>query len=436
MSMAGIFNMCFGFFGIQFGWGLQMANMSAIYDRLGAKESDLPILWLAAPMTGLIVQPIVGYYSDRTWSKLGRRRPFFLAGTLLAALALVLLPQSHTLLMAAALLWVLDSAVNVSMEPFRAFVGDLLPERQRKTGYVMQSILIGAGAVISSALPWLLSKAGVSAAAEPGTIPLTVRLSFMIGAAVYVVAVLYTIVTTKEHPPADIEAFRRQQAQTRGPAAAAREIVGGIFSMPRAMRELAMVQFFTWCGLFLMWLYFSVSVTSRIFQVHAGTPEYEKASQLAGLCFSVYNGTAFVFAFFLLAITRVLSVKATHALCLLAGGLGLASYGLALNGVTFDQTTILLPMIGVGIAWASILSLPYAMLSSALPADKMGFYMGVFNFFIVLPQILAAVGFGWIVKHVLHDNALIAVVIGGGCFVVAALFTLGVKSPERAEARP
>lgn len=428
MSMLGIFNMCFGFFGIQFGWGLQMANMSAIYNRLGAKENEIPILWLAAPMTGLIVQPIVGYYSDRTWTRLGRRRPYFLGGTLCAAVALILMPHSHAVWTAAMLLWALDAAVNVSMEPFRAFVGDLLPEHQRKVGFAMQSLLIGAGAVISSALPTILAGLGVSQDAPPGSIPATVRMAFLIGACVYAAAVLYTIVTTREHPPADMQAFRAQQALSRSPINAAREIAIGIASMPRTMRQLALVQFFTWCGLFLMWIYFSVAVATRVFNAQAGTPEFERASSWAGVCFSVYNGVAFAFAFALLWLSRRFSPRAIHTACLTLGGLGLASYGLSMLGFSFDRNTLLIPMLGVGVAWASILSMPYAMLSSSIPADKMGFYMGVFNFFIVLPQILAAVAFGPIMRTLLGNNALTSVVIGGACFLIAAACTLRVRS--------
>jgi maltose/moltooligosaccharide transporter len=427
MSMVGILNMCFGFFGIQFGWGLQMANMSSIYDRLGAKADEIPILWLAAPLTGFIVQPIVGYYSDRTWGRLGRRRPYFIGGTLVAAIALILMPNSHALWMAAMLLWMLDAAVNVSMEPFRAFVGDLLPEKQRKVGYAMQSVLIGAGAVISSALPFLLKQFGVSDQAPPGTIPDTVRFAFIIGAIVYVLAVTWTVVTTREYPPENMDELRREQARARNPFAAFVDIVKGVGSMPRTMIELAFVQFFTWIALFLMWIYFGVGIAKHIFNAPVGSPEYEDATAWGGVCFSVYNGVAFVFAFALLALTRVFSAKAIHTVCLLLGALGLASYGLSMLDVTFSKNALLIPMVGVGIAWASILSMPYAMLSSALPREKMGFYMGVFNFFIVLPQILAAVAFGPLMKAALNDNALSAIVIGGGCMFLAAIFTLFVK---------
>ncbi len=358
-------------------------------------------------------------------------RPYFIGGTLVAAIALILMPSSHELWMAASLLWMLDAAVNVSMEPFRAFVGDLLPEKQRKVGYAMQSVLIGAGAVISSALPWILKQFGVSDAAAPGTIPDTVRYAFISGAIVYVLAVTYTVVTTREYPPENMDELRREQARARNPFAAFVDIVKGVGSMPRTMIELAFVQFFTWIALFLMWIYFGVGVAKHIFNAPTGTPEYEQASAWAGVCFSVYNGVAFVFAFALLGLTRVFSAKAIHTVCLLLGALGLASYGLSMLGVPFSKNALLIPMVGVGIAWASILSMPYAMLSSALPREKMGFYMGVFNFFIVLPQILAAVAFGPLMKAALNDNALSAIVIGGGCMALAAVATLFVKDARQ-----
>ena len=427
MSLVGIFNMCVGFFGIQFGWGLQMANMSAIYTRLGANENELPILWLAAPLTGFIVQPIIGYYSDRTWNRLGRRRPYFLGGSIFATIALLLMPHSSAVWMAAMLLWMLDAAVNVSMEPFRAFVGDLLPERQRKVGYAMQSVLIGAGAVISSALPYLFGKLGVSSAAEPGHIPDTVKYAFTLGAAVFLLAILYTIFTTREHPPADPEEFARLQRDGRDPFRAFSEIVSGVATMPYTMAQLAIAQFFTWCGLFLMWIYFSPAVAKHIYNAIPGSTAFEEATEWAGVCFSTYNGVAFVFAFLLLGLAQKFSAKTIHVLCLLAGAAGLASYGLSQAGVTFSPTTLLLPMIGVGIAWASILSMPYAMLANALPASKMGFYMGVFNFFIVLPQILAALAFGPVLKQFFGGNELYAIVIGGACMFVAAVATLFVR---------
>ena len=423
--------MSFGFFGIQFGWGLQMANMSAIYQYLGAKESDIAVLWLAAPLTGLIVQPIIGYLSDRTWGALGRRRPFFLVGAILASLALIAMPNSGTVWMAAGLLWILDASVNITMEPFRAFVGDLLPAEQRKSGFAMQSLLIGLGAVLSSSLPYMLTNwFDVKSQAGEGAIPHTVRLAFYIGSGVFFLAVIYTILTTKEYPPEDVAAFRKMKAESAGWGNAFREIFSGIGSMPRAMRQLAIVQFFTWFALFCMWIYFVPAVATKVFGGAPGSPEYQRGSEWGGVCFSVYNGTAFVFAFLLLALVRWFSARSIHRVCLLCGG-----GGLILAFAVHQQYLLLVSMLLVGIAWASILSMPYAMLSNAIPAQKMGFYMGVFNFFIVIPQILASLGLGTLMKSVLGDNPMNAVLLGG-CSMILAGLCVGLVSKEVDSADP
>src|SRR6516164_5801242 len=281
-----IWNMSFGFLGIQFGWGLQMANMSAIYQYLGAIESELAVLWLAAPLTGLLVQPIIGYASDRTWGALGRRRPYFLTGALLASVALIVMPNSGKVWMAAGLLWVLDASINITMEPFRAFVGDMLPKEQRKSGFAMQSLLIGLGAVLSSALPYMLTNwFGVTGG---GTIPRTVQLSFYVGSGVLFLAVLYTITTTKEYPPDDLAAFERMKSEGAGVANAFREIFQGIGSMPGAMRQLAVVQFFTWFALFCMWIYFVPAVATKVFGGEPGSAEYQRGNEWGGVCFSIY----------------------------------------------------------------------------------------------------------------------------------------------------
>jgi maltose/moltooligosaccharide transporter len=417
LSFWQIWNMSFGFFGIQFGWGLQMANMSAIYQYLGAEESEIAFLWLAAPLTGLIVQPIIGYFSDRTWNRLGRRRPYFLVGAILASLALIAMPNSPTIWMAAGLLWILDASINITMEPFRAFVGDMLPKRQRKSGFAMQSLLIGLGAVLSSSLPYILTHwFGVTQEGGTGKIPHTVQLAFYVGALVFFLAVVYTILTTREYPPADLEAFRRMKAESAGVGNAFREIFGGIASMPRTMKQLAIVQFFTWFALFCMWIYFVPAVATTVFGGQPGSPEYQQGNEWGGVCFSVYNGTAFVFSFVLLALVKTFSARAIHRTCLLAGGVGLL-----LAAVLKAQYPLLLSMFLVGIAWASILSMPYAMLANAIPANKMGFYMGVFNFFIVIPQILASLGLGLLMKHLLGDNPMNAVVLGGASMIVAAV---------------
>ena len=416
-----ILYMCLGFFGIQFSWALQMGNMSAIYTRLGASEDKLTILWLAAPVTGLLVQPIIGYFSDRTWCRLGRRRPYFLGGAIFSAFALFLMPQATTIWMAAIALWILDSSVNASMEPFRAFVGDILPEHQRKTGYAMQSVMIGAGAVIASALPQILTKVGVSTQVTAGHIPNTVRYSFFIGAIVLLIAIIATIATTPEYPPTDMEAFKKLQKQSTNFKITIQEMWNAFTTMPQTMRQLAIVQFFTWMAFMLIWVYFIPGITSGVFHATAGTTAFEDAANWGGICFSVYNGVAFVFSFALLWLTTRFSAKSIHTICLIVGGIGLASLGTTLFGVQFTKYGLLFPMVCVGIAWSSILSMPYAMLSNALPAEKMGFYMGVFNFFIVLPQIYIDVCFGSYMKYLLHNNAIVAVAIGGIFLLLAAL---------------
>jgi maltose/moltooligosaccharide transporter len=427
LSFWQIWNMSFGFLGIQFGWGLQMANMSAIYQFLGADPSQLAILWLAAPVTGLLVQPIIGYMSDRTWNKLGRRRPFFLVGAVFASIALVLMPNSSTLWMAAGLLWILDASVNISMEPFRAFVADKLPDSQHKMGYAMQSILIGLGAVISSALPYILSNYfGVSMKGDADTgIPFAVKISFYIGAVVFFLAVLYTVVTTKEYPPEDMEKFRKMRAETAGVGGAFREIFTGLTNIPKTMQQLAVVQFFTWLALFCMWLYFTVGIATNIFGGTPGDTAYSEGVAWGGLMFSVYNGVALGFAFLLLIIVKHFKAKDIHTVCLLIGGAGLISVMFMTSHVP-----LIVSMVGVGIAWASILSMPYSILAGTLPADKMGFYMGVFNFFIVIPQIIVSVFLGTLIVYLFGGNSLGPVLIGGISLIIAAIMMRFVDDPE------
>jgi len=414
-----IWNMSFGFLGIQFGWGLQMANMSAIYEYLGASADQIPILWLAAPLTGLIVQPIIGHASDRTWGRLGRRRPYFLTGAILSSFALILMPRSSALWMAAGLLWILDASINISMEPFRAFVADLLPEQQRTRGFAMQSLFIGLGAVVASALPWILTNWFHLSDASGGAhaIPWTVRLSFYMGAVAFFGAVLWTIVSTKEYPPEDLEEFRRMKTEKRGLGDNAKEILESIRSMPSTMKQLAPVHLLTWLGLFCMWLYFGVAIARSVFGAQSPTsPSYTAGVKWGGVCFGMYSAVCFVFSFALPAIARKLGRKHTHSLCLLCGAAGLLSVGLIHN-----QWLLLLSMTGVGIAWASTLSMPYAILAGALPEGKTGLYMGIFNFFIVIPEILASLFFGQIMIHVLNNNRILAVVAGGVFMILAAI---------------
>lgn len=435
LSFWQLWNMSFGFFGIQFGWGLQMANMSAIYQYLGAEADKIAFLWLAAPVTGLIVQPIVGYYSDRTWGRLGRRRPYFLTGAILASIALIAMPNSSTVWMAAGLLWVLDGSVNISMEPFRAFVGDLLPHQQRKAGFAMQSVFIGLGAVLSSMLPWLLTDVfGMKfESTEGNAIPTAVHIAFYVGAAVFFCAVLYTIVTTKEYPPEDMAAFEKEKAEKAGLGHAFAEIFQGIGSMPKVMKQLAVVQFFTWFGLFCMWIYFVPAVAEHVFHgipAHDGLPAsetFQTGANWAGFLFGIYNGVCFGFSFLLILLAKKFTARAIHAGCLICGGVGLASVALITN-----QYLLILPMVGVGIAWASIVSMPYAMLSNVLPPARMGFYMGVFNFFIVLPQIAASLGLGLIMEHMLRGHTMNAIVLGGASLLLAA-FCLKFVNEKAAE---
>ncbi|MCR8561334.1 MFS transporter [Mucilaginibacter sp. BJC16-A38] len=428
LSFWQIWNMSFGFLGIQFGWALQMANMGAIYEYLGAKPDKIPMLFLAAPLTGLLVQPIVGYMSDHTWhKKLGRRRPYFLVGAIVSSIALLFMPNSSTLWMAAGLLWIMDTSINVSMEPFRAFITDKLPDDQRTRGFAMQSVFIGLGSIVASALPWMMAHwFHVINNVNSGPIPATVRYSFYIGAFAFITAVLYTIITSTEYPPANLTDKLKTKEEKKGFGAGAKEIFHSIGNMPKRMRKLALVQFFTWPGLFLMWFYYSPAVARNVFgAVSEKTALYTHGIEFAGLTLSYYNLVTFVFAFFLPFIASRIGRKYTHMVCLLCGAAGLIS-------VAFIHVPemLYLSMTGVGIAWASILSMPYAMLGGCLPEDKVGIYMGIFNFFIVLPEILASLFFGWIMSHLLNNNRLLAVEIGGCLMILAALLTLLINEKE------
>ncbi len=427
-NSAQIFNMSFGFLGIQFGWGLQMANMSAIYEYLGANADQIPILWLAAPLTGLLVQPLIGHMSDRTWGPLGRRRPYFLTGAILSTLMLLLMPNARSLLFAAGMLWILDASINISMEPFRAFVADLLPEGQRTRGFAMQSLFIGLGAVIASALPWLMTNVFDVADTGGGShaVPFTVRISFYIGAFAFISAVLWTILTTKEYPPEDLESFRVHKQASAGPGAAIREITTAVRAMPVTMRRLGGVQLLTWLGLFCMWLYFPVAVAHNVFgadDVHSAL--YRAGVEWGGICFAAYSAVCFAFSFALPTLARKLGRKHTHSLCLLCGGVGLLGVLLMHN-----KYLLLLSMTGVGIAWASTLSMPYAMLAAVLPPRQTGVYMGIFNFFVVMPEILASLFFGLIMSHLLHNNRIYAIAAGGACMLLAALLMQRVSDPQ------
>jgi maltose/moltooligosaccharide transporter len=423
-----IWNMSFGFLGIQFGWGLQMANMSAIYEYLGARADQIPILWLAAPLTGLLIQPIIGNASDHTWGPLGRRRPYFLVGAILSSLMLLLMPNCSSLWMAAGMLWILDASINVSMEPFRAFVADILPEGQRTRGFAMQSLFIGLGAVIASALPWLLTNVFhmTQVVGDTRAVPTTVRISFYIGAAAYLGSVLWTIFTTPEYPPEDMEAFRRAKQQKTGLIAGAKEILSAIRDTPETMRRLGPVQLFTWLGLFCMWLYFPVAVAHNVFGANdPASPLYKEGIEWGGICFAAYSAVCFAFSFALPWLAKKIGRKKTHTSCLLCGAIGLISVV-----VMHNKYMLLFTMVGVGIAWASTLSMPYAMLAATLPPERTGVYMGIFNFFVVTPEILASLFFGWVMTHFLHNNRIYAIIAGGACMLIAAALMQRVTDPR------
>ena len=494
-----IWNMSFGFLGIQIGFGLQNANVSRIFETLGARVEDIPVLWIAAPVTGLLVQPVVGYFSDRTWNRLGRRRPYFLVGAVLASLALIAMPNSPSLWIAAGVLWIMDASINITMEPFRAFVGDNLPSEQRATGFAMQSFLIGTGAVVASLLPWLLTNQfGVSNEAPEHMIPDSVRWSFYFGAAVFFLAVLWTVLRSREYPPEDLAAFTENRARERTvrerrtpeefAANGARQIrlgwilvaagvllslwlareevyqvmilsagvgvvglllvasgamqrrgrfangfvtvVNDFQDMPHTMKQLAWVQFFSWFALFAMWIYTTPAVTSHVYGTTDTTSAlYNEGANWVGVGFGMYNGIAALVAFAIPVLARRTSRKGAHAICLVCGALGLLSILLLEN-----PRLLLGSMVGVGIAWASILSMPYAILTGSLPPSKMGYYMGVFNFFIVIPQIVAAALLGFFVGRFFGGQAIYALAIGGGSLLLAAALTLRVEDRDDVEA--
>jgi maltose/moltooligosaccharide transporter len=421
LSLRQIINMSVGFFGIQFGWDLQRANMGRIYENLGANPDEVPLLFLAAPLTGLLVQPVIGYMSDRTWHPTwGRRRPYFLIGAIISSIALIFMPSSSVLWMAAGLLWILDVFGNVAMEPFRAFVTDKLPESQVNRGFIMQSLMIGLGGSIASALPWLMNNLlDMSNTAIKGEIPLNVKASFYIGAFFFLSAVLYTVFTTREYPPS-MEDRAKQAGEESGILHGIKEIFSALRNMPDRMRVVSLVQFFTWPGLFLMWFYYTTAVAVNVFHgVDASDPQYAEGADFGSLTLSFYSVVTFLFALVLPAIADRLGRKWTHAICLSAGAFGLISVNMVEN-----PNMLFLSMAGVGIAWASILSMPYAMLSGYLPRNKVGIYMGIFNFFIVLPEIIASLGFGWLMRNVLNNDRLAALTLGAIFMLLAAVITV------------
>lgn len=415
-----IFNMCFGFFGIQFGWSLQMGNMSAIYEYLGAAPEEIPGLWLAAPMTGLIVQPIIGYLSDRTWTRsLGRRRPYFLIGAILSSLALFIMPNVSAIWMAAGTLWILDSCINISMEPFRAFVADNLSEKQRSYGFAMQSMFIGLASFVAGYLPAkLVDWFGVSRDKTGGSIPENISMSFYIGGAVFFAAVLYTVLRSKEYPPSDSNWRDKVKESNKGFGGGVKEIFSAIKNMPDQMKRLALVNFLTWPGLFLMWFYYSTGVATDIFGGDAKTSSdlYTQGLEYANTTSAILNLVTFIFSFSIPFWVSKFGKKYTHTACLLIGGAGL----IMVNYI-HEHYLLYVAMSMVGIAWASVLSMPYSMLAGCIPEDKIGIYMGIFNFFIVLPEIIASLFFGQIMSNFLHNDRLMAVQIGGILLCLAAV---------------
>ena len=432
LSFWQLWNMSFGFFGIQFGFALQNANTSRIFSTLGANPDSLAFLWLAAPVTGLLVQPVIGYLSDNTWHPFwGRRRPFFFIGAILASIALFLMPNSSMLWMAAAVLWLMDGAINVSMEPFRAFVGDKLNASQQTAGFAMQTFFIGCGAVIASMLPsFFADMLGVSNVPVNGAIPDTVRYSFYIGGAVFLLSVMWTVFTSKETPPSDMAVFNAERR--RGLGHAMIEILGGFRKMPKTMVQLAFVQFFTWIALFAMWIYTTPAIAENVFgTADAQSAAFQEAGNRVGVMFAVYNGVSALAAFILPVFARYTSRKFVHMTCLVIGGLSLMSLFLI-----HDIDLLYLPMVGVGIAWASVLTMPYAILAGALPAKRMGYYMGVFNFFIVIPQICSGLLLGFVTKHFFGGHTVQTVMLGGASMVLAGLMTLFVQDNAAQAAAP
>ena len=419
-----LWNMSFGFFGIQFGFALQNANSSRIFSTLGATPDDLPLFWLAGPVTGLLVQPIIGYFSDRTWHPTwGRRRPFFFAGALLATLAMFLMPNSTAIWMAVFVLWIMDASINVAMEPFRAFVGDKLDTTQQTQGFAMQTFFIGCGSVIASLLPSMFDWLGFSNTSVGGNIPETVRYSFYVGGIAFMGAVLWTVFNSTEEPPPDMKKFQADKASAKGVGHAFTEIIVGFTKMPPTMRQLVAVQFFTWSALFIMWVNTTNAVAANVFGTsNAHSDAFQAAGNWVGVMFAMYNGVSAIAAFILPAIARRTNRRLLHMACLIIGGISLIS----LMFIT-DKYMTLVPMIGVGIAWASILTVPYAILAGALPPEKMGYFMGVFNSTLVIPQAIAGVVLPLILMKFLGGQPMNTLALAGVSLIIGGFCTLIVK---------
>lgn len=442
LTKAQIWNMSLGFLGIQFGFALQNANASRILQTFGADIEHLGWFWLAAPITGMLVQPIVGHYSDRTWNRLGRRRPYFLAGSIFAALALVFMPNAEILaaiippmFVGAGMLMIMDASINVSMEPFRALVADKLPLDQRTFGFSVQSTLIGIGAVAGSWITYVLAEwLNVSKVAPAGSVPDNVIFSFYLGAAVLIITILWTVITTREYSPKEMEEFHGEEAHPTPASKMVKkesgivQILKDFVAMPRTMKQLGVVQFFSWLALFGMWVYTTPAIAQHVYNLpvtDTSSETYNDAGNWVGVLFGVYNGVAALYAMLLPFIAKKTSRKTAHSVSLLFGAAGLLS-------IYFikDPDILIIPMVGVGIAWASILSMPYAILSGALPARKMGIYMGLFNFFITIPQIVNGIFSGPVLKALFNSQAVFALIIAGASLLIAAVSVYFVEDKE------
>ncbi len=443
LSFLNIWNMSFGFLGIQFGFALQGGFMSRIFQSLGAAKDDIPMLWIFAPLAGLIVQPIIGYLSDRTWHPtFGRRKPYFLIGAVLASAALIFMPHSPVLWVAVGCLLILDASINISMEPFRALVADLLPESQRSYGFVVQTLIIGIGTWVASQLPWLLNKIGVANEAAPNVLPLNIKIAFLIGGIVFIASIIYTVMTTKEYPPEDMSAFLKEKEETAGFLNGLSEIFRNIASMPKTMVKLGVVQFFSWFAFFTMWSMATPALTEHVF----GAPKpdakmisgeafknadsaYNSAADLVGSAMGTYGLSSMIFALILTFIASkvIINRKWVHMLSLIAGGIGFVMMLYTDNAWTLNICFAM-----IGIAWGSILSMPYAMLSSSIDPKKMGMYMGLFNMFIVIPQIFAAVGgINFLYKNVFGEAIINTMLLAGTSLIIAGLANLLITN-ERA----
>jgi maltose/moltooligosaccharide transporter len=431
LSILQIFTMSFGFLGIQFGFALQNGNTSRILRSFGADVDQLPMFWIVAPLVGMIVQPLIGHYSDKTWNRLGRRKPYFLTGAILSSLALIVLPNSGNLAGFIPALWIgagmvmiMDASFNVAMEPFRALVADNLPDSQRTTGFSIQTFLIGLGAVAGSALPEFLADHGFSMAAGPDGVADNIKYAFYIGAAIFIIAILVTVLFSKEYPPQEYERYHGKPEQHSG---GLKEIFHDFKHMPKTMRQLGLVQFFSWFALFSMWVFTTDAVATHVYGLtgdYSKSIEYNDAGNKVSTAFGVYNFVAMFYALALPFIAKMIGRKLTHAFSLVAGGLGLIS-------IYFikDPTMLNYSMVGVGLAWASILAMPYVILSGSIPAGKLGIYMGIFNFFITLPQIVNGLFGGWIVKHLYNGQPIYAIVLAGIFMLCAAISAVYVYDP-------